>query len=80
MFVGNNKGTLWHFDLDRDRAALSVNGPLQDKIADTNSADELDQVTFGDKFGGIVDMQVGPYDGLLYILCLDGTIYKIVPQ
>lgn len=71
---------LWHFDLDKDRSALVLKGSLQDKLADTNFADELDQLTFGHKFVGIVDIQAGPYDGLSYILCLDGTLYKLVPE
>ena len=79
LFVANTKGALWHFDLDRDRTGLVLKDNLEDKIAATNSNDELAQIKFGDNFGGITDIQVGP-DGLLYILTLEGAIYRIVPQ
>jgi aldose sugar dehydrogenase len=56
---------------------LLLNGPLQDKVA--NSPNELEEggVIFGKGFGVITDMQVGPEDRYLYVLTYDGTIYKI---
>jgi hypothetical protein len=51
-----------------------------DKIADTPSRHELDQIQFGDNFGKITDIEVGPNDGLLYIVSIDGAIYKIIPK
>ena len=36
-------------------------------------------VTIGQGFGVITDMQVGPDDGYLYILTLNGSIYRILP-
>jgi glucose/arabinose dehydrogenase len=49
---------------------------LEDKVADTTP--EIQSIIFGKGFGVITDIQVGP-DGYLYILGIDGTIYKIVP-
>jgi hypothetical protein len=36
-------------------------------------------VIFGQGFGTITDLQIGP-DGYLYVLTLAGTIYRIVPS
>ena len=79
LFVATTKGNLWHFDLNSDRTELILKGNLEDKIANTNSDSELAQIKFGDNFGTITDLQVGP-DGLLYILSLEGAIYRIVPN
>ncbi len=38
-------------------------------------------IIFGDGFGGISDLEVGPYDGYLYVVSLGhGAIYRIVPK
>lgn len=66
MFVGdNNNGYLYHFDLSMDRRGLSLEGSLKDKTA--NSLEELGGVIFGQNFGAIADIELGP-DGYLYIL------------
>ena len=80
LFVGTSGGNLYHFDLDKNRTGLALKDNLADKIADTNTDDELAQIEFGDKFGGITDIQVGPDDGLLYVVSMEGAIYRIVPQ
>ena len=78
MFVGDIKyGNLYHFQLDKQRKGLLLDGNLEDKIA---SKDEIEQAVFGSGFGGITDIEVGP-DGALYVLTFDkenGTIYKII--
>ena len=76
VFVGTSVGNLYHFDMNKNRTGFN----LTDEIADTNSRQELAQIQFGDKFGAITDMQVSPYDGFLYIVSLDGAIYKLVPK
>jgi aldose sugar dehydrogenase len=66
VFVGDwINGRLYHFDLDEHRRKLDLKGPLGDKIS--NSPEELQNITFGEGFGGITDIDVGP-DGYLYIL------------
>ena len=85
LFVGDvNNGYLYHFDLNKDRSGLVLKGRLQDKVADTDTHDELNQIKFGEGFGegfgGITDIEVGPYDGLLYVVSRDGAIYRIIPQ
>jgi len=80
LFVGDvAQGNIYHFDLNKNRTALLLNGTLEDKIA--NSRDELKQIIFGNGFYHIVDLEVGP-DGYLYILSFDigkARIFKIVP-
>jgi aldose sugar dehydrogenase len=56
---------------------LLLNGPLQDKVANSPNEFEEGGVIFGKGFGVITDMQVGPEDRYLYVLTYDGTIYKI---
>jgi glucose/arabinose dehydrogenase len=79
LFVGdNNNGYLYHFDLNGDRSGLLLKGPLKDKIA--NSLQELKGVVFGQNFGSITDLDVGP-DGFLYILSHQKNsveIYRII--
>jgi aldose sugar dehydrogenase len=66
IFVGDyHKGNIYDFDLNEKRTDFVLRGPLKDKIADT--LNELKSVVFGQGFGGITDMQVGP-DGYLYVL------------
>ena len=68
LFVGDfHNGNLYHFELDKTRTGLSLTGPLKDRIANENT--ELESVIFGQGFGGITDIKVGP-DGYLYILSL----------
>lgn len=76
IFVGDVKtGNLYNFKLDATREQLQLSPPLDDKVADT--LQEIQGIIFGKGFGVITDIQVGS-DGYLYILGIDGTIYKIV--
>jgi glucose/arabinose dehydrogenase len=76
IFVGDVKtGNLYNFKLDSTREQLQLSPPLDDKVADT--VQEIQGIIFGKGFGVITDIQVGS-DGYLYILGIDGTIYKIV--
>jgi aldose sugar dehydrogenase len=68
MFVADfHNGNIYHFDLNEERTELALNGNLRDKVAD--EMDELEGVIFGQGFGGITDLEVGP-DGYLYVLSL----------
>ncbi|HKQ22663.1 MAG TPA: PQQ-dependent sugar dehydrogenase [Nitrososphaeraceae archaeon] len=82
LFVGDvNNGYLYHFDLNKERSGLVLRDKLQDKIADTDTDDDLNQIKFGEGFGGITDIEVGP-DGYLYILSFEkntAKIFKIIP-
>ena len=68
MFVGDfNNGNLYHFDLNDDRTELSLDGDLEDKVADLRG--EASSKIFGKGFIAITDLEVSP-DGYLYILSL----------
>ena len=68
MFVGDfHGGNIYDYDLDSDRKQLSLKGQLKDKKADNEG--ELEGVIFGQNFGAITDLEVGP-DGYLYVLSL----------
>jgi len=79
MFVGDvNNGRIYHFKLNQSRTGLLLEGPLVDKIADTDK--ELGNVVFAENFGIITDLKIGP-DGYLYFVVHDeGKIYRIVPK
>jgi glucose/arabinose dehydrogenase len=79
LFLGDvHNGTLYHFDLNKERTALLLNGSLSDRIA--NSTQELKEIIFGKGFGGITDLQVGQ-DGYLYVVSYaHGSIYRIMPS
>ncbi len=77
IFVGDVKtGNLYNFKLDSDRKQLLLEPPLNDRVADT--PDEVQSIVFGQGFGVVTDIQVGP-DGYLYILGINGSIYRVVP-
>ena len=68
MLVGDfHNGNLYHFDLNKNRTDLELNGGLDDKIA--NNVSDLNSVILGQGFGGITDIKVGP-DGSIYILAV----------
>jgi aldose sugar dehydrogenase len=73
------QGNIYRFDLTNNRTSLEVEGSLVDKIA--NNATENSGIIFGEGFGGISDLEVGPYDGYLYVVSLGhGAIYRVVPR
>ena len=69
-----NTGNLYNFKLNADRNGLLLQGPLIDRMA--NTLDEAQSIIFGQGFGVITDIKIGP-DGYLHILGYDGTIYRI---
>jgi len=77
IFVGDNYGRIYHFDLNEDRTGLKLNGSLSDKVA--NSDLEVRDLIFAQGFDTITDMEVGP-DGYLYVLSFSGTIFKLFPK
>ena len=78
MFVGDfHNGYLYHFKLNENRTGLALDGSLVDNIAIDET--ELSTVIFGNEFGSITDLEVGP-DGYLYVVSIGlGSIYRIVP-
>ena len=81
MFMGDvDNGNLYNFKLNEDRTALILDGTLADKkIANTPEDLKEGGAVLGQGFGVITDIQVGPNDdGYLYILTLQGSLYRIV--
>jgi aldose sugar dehydrogenase len=80
MFVADYKqGYIYHFKLNQNRTALLLKGPLSDKVSDSSA--ELEAIIFGKGFGAITDIQVGPYDGYMYVFLsgAKGVINRVVP-
>jgi len=75
MFVGSTSGDIFHFNLNKNRDALSLRGLLADKVA--NNLDETQGLVWARNFNIITDIEVGP-DGYLYVVSnTNGKIYKI---
>ena len=83
IFVGSaKKGTLFHFDLKPDRESLDLIGDLADLVY--SKKDDSSKIVFGENFGVVTDIKVGP-DGYLYVVSGSGetgkgAIYRIVPN
>ena len=78
-----NNGYLYRFTLNDDRDEISINdtyvGDLQSLADnDVDNAKEAEPLIFGQGFGGVTDLEVGP-DGYLYVLSYAGDIYRILP-
>jgi glucose/arabinose dehydrogenase len=79
MFVADINGRIYHFDLNEDRTGLVLKGSLEDKVGNTSDI-ELQRRMFGNDFGIITDLEIGP-DGYLYVLSFSsGTIFRIAPD
>ncbi len=77
LFVGDfNRGVLYRFKLNETRDGFAFENPdLADLVADSEA--ELEELIFGEQFGGITDLKVGP-DGLLYVVSITrGRIFVI---
>ena len=80
IFIGDfNGGSLYFFKPNSLRNGLVLDGhsELQDKVAD--SYNETDILKLGGFEAPISDLETGP-DGYLYVLAMDGRIYRIVPK
>ncbi|MBA2267348.1 MAG: PQQ-dependent sugar dehydrogenase [Nitrosopumilus sp.] len=84
MFTGDiNNGLLYHFTLNQARDNILINDTSLGNVAllADNQVDETTEnlpLIFGQGFGGITDLQIGP-DGYLYVLSYTGALYRIVP-
>lgn len=85
MFTGDiNNGYLYRFTLNEARDNIVINDTYVGDVSVLNdnkvdSAVESIPIIFGQGFGGITDIQVGP-DGYLYVLSFTGDLYKILPS
>jgi aldose sugar dehydrogenase len=79
LLVGDfNHGNLYHFELDKARTELSLEGSLKDKIASEDD-DSLQNLIFAKAPGGITDIQVGP-DGFIYFVSLNVKVSDCAPE
>jgi aldose sugar dehydrogenase len=80
LFVGDcNNSNIYRFTLNEKRDGFMFMDPaLSDKVA--NLDDSMSEITFGEKFGCVTDLDIGP-DGLLYITSLgSNAIFRLVPK
>jgi len=80
MFVGDvHNGRIYHFDLTADRKDLVLPQELSSRVIEKPSSPGLSNIVFGDGFGGVTDLEVGP-DGNLYVVSIGlGSIFQISP-
>jgi hypothetical protein len=77
-------GKIYHFKLNANRTHLVLPESLTSqlsipKLIDSWDSLRPDQITFGDGFGGISDLTMGP-DRYLYVVSINtGIIYRIIP-
>jgi aldose sugar dehydrogenase len=81
MFVGDvHNGRLYHFKLNEERTDLILPESLaSSRVIETPDESGISEIVFGEGFGGITDLEVGP-DGYLYVVSIgQGKIFKVVP-
>ncbi len=85
MFAGDiNNGILYRRALNEERDGISIKNDTYVGDIEALSDGEVDGtpenrvITFGQGFGGITDIQVGP-DGYLYVLTHTGDLHRILP-
>ena len=80
MFVGDvHNGRIYHFDLTADRKDLVLPQELSSRVIEKPSSPGVSNIVFGDGFGGVTDLEVGP-DGNLYVVSIGlGSIFQISP-
>ena len=81
MFVGDvHNGRIYHFKLNNDRTELVLPNSLESKFLTSLYVTGMDKILFGQGFGGITDLTVGP-DGYLYVVSIgQGKIFRILPK
>lgn len=78
MFVGDvHNGRIYHFDLSPDRKDLILPQALSSRVIEKPSSPGVSSIVFGEGFGGITDLEIGP-DGNLYVVSIGlGSIFQI---
>jgi len=78
MFVGDvHNGRIYHFDLSPDRKDLVLPQTLSSRVIEKPSSPGVSSIVFGEGFGGITDLEMGP-DGNLYVVSIGlGSIFQI---
>jgi glucose/arabinose dehydrogenase len=78
MLVGDvHNGRIYHFDLTEDRQDLILPEELSSRVIKKPSSPGVSSILFGEGFGGITDLEVGP-DGNLYVVSIGlGSIFQV---
>jgi len=81
MFVGDvHNGRIYHFKLNNERNDLILPKVLAGKSTVNPTISEAKEIVFGEGFGGITDLTLGP-DGYLYVVSIgQGKVFRILPQ
>jgi aldose sugar dehydrogenase len=81
MFVGEvHNGRIYHFDLNTARTDLVLPNSLSGRFIANPDTIGVNEIIFGEGFGGITDLTVGP-DGYLYVVSIgQGKVFRILPQ
>ncbi len=81
MFVGDvHIGRIYHFKLSDERNDLVLPKVLGEKFIENPINIGAEEIVFGDGFGAVTDLTVGP-DGYLYVVSIgQGKIFRILPR
>jgi glucose/arabinose dehydrogenase len=81
MFVADvHNGRIYHFNLNADRTELVLPDAFASKFFTSYYAPGVEEILFGEGFGGITDLTVGP-DGYLYVVSIgQGKVFRILPD
>jgi glucose/arabinose dehydrogenase len=79
LFIGGfQDGRIYNFSLNADRTHLALPQSLSSKSLASSDLPTADPIIFGEGFGGISNLVVGP-DGYLYVVSIGtGDIYRII--
>jgi hypothetical protein len=71
---------IYHFKLNYDRMELVLPNSLESEFLTSLYVTGMDKILFGQGFGGITDLTVGP-DGYLYVVSIgQEKIFRILPK
>lgn len=78
LFIGGYlDGRIYHFKLNEDRTQLALPKTIGSRSLPSSDLPKADSIIFGEGFGGISNLVVGP-DGYLYVVSIGtGNIYRI---
>lgn len=78
LFIGGHlDGRIYHFKLNEDRTQLALPKTIGSRSLPSSDLPKADPIIFGEGFGGISNLVVGP-DGYLYVVSIGtGNIYRI---
>jgi glucose/arabinose dehydrogenase len=81
MFVGDvHNSRIYHFKLNDERNDLVLPKVLREKFIENPINIGAKEIVFGDGFGAVTDLTVGP-DGYLYVVSIgQGKIFRILPN